>query len=434
MRSLNFFSSLVGVPLVAVALRDRKRSSTYYQPDSSFECVLSTPNRCMKTRIYHSIRPIVFLLDPETAHAAALITGQSVAHLYFLSVQFLQAIESFLEWSADSIFGPSHFPPPAPPSPSRLTNTVCGIQFTRPCGISAGFDKNGKLGNLFNSHILSIGHAEIGSVSYGPWLGNPKPRLFRLVPDRAIINRMGLNNDGSAVVASRLSRLESSSASTVRLGINITKTPDPLIEGKDAVQDFVKSLEFMQHLQAIHWITLNISCPNTAEGKTFEDTHALSDLLEAIAQHKRDKKIFLKLSPMRNTSDTKTDIIQIAKKFKVDALVIANTVPDRNFALKSHPSLVQQKGGLSGPLLLERSIQLIEQGFKRGFTVIGVGGISSGQDAYKLMRRGASLIQLYTAIVYDGPFVLDDIHNGLERCLLIDGYRNVSEIIGKDLE
>jgi dihydroorotate dehydrogenase len=159
----------------------------------------------------------------------------------------------------------------------------------------------------------------------------------------------------------------------------------------------------------------------------------LSDLLSAICSKKSGKKIFLKLSPVNNLDDKKF-IIDFAKKFHVDALVIANTVPDRNFDLKSDSPIIQQKGGLSGPPILERSIPLIRMGYKSGLPVIGVGGVSSGKDAYRLIRNGASLIQLYTAMVYHGPFVFEDIHRGLERCLLIDGFRNVSEIIGIDAD
>jgi dihydroorotate dehydrogenase len=136
------------------------------------------------------------------------------------------------------------------------------------------------------------------------------------VPDKAIINRMGLNNEGAAEVASRLSHTRNDSNSNeVHVGINITKTPDPKIEGKDAVEDFLQSFKFMQYLHSVKWVTLNISCPNTAEGKTFEDLSALTHLVSTLTAQTSGKKLFLKLSPLQN-SENKTEIIQIAKKFK----------------------------------------------------------------------------------------------------------------------
>ena len=433
MSKIKVAAPLIGLPFFAVSFRDYRRLFPAEERNhSSVDDILSSPLFCLKTRFFHAIRPIVFSLDPETAHSLAITTGRVIAPLYTVLTALERKTESLLELVANIIVGPSSIPL-SETRPSRLSNTVCGINFTLPCGIAAGFDKNGKLIHLFNSGLLSAGHAEIGSVSYGPWKGNPKPRLFRLVPDKAIINRMGLNNEGAAEVASRLSHTRSDSHSNeVHVGINITKTPDPKIEGKDAVEDFLQSFKFMQYLDSVKWVTLNISCPNTAEGKTFEDLSALTHLVSTLTAQASDKKLFLKLSPLQD-SDNKTEIIQIAKKFQIDALIVANTVPDRNFALKSDQSIIQQRGGLSGPPILERSIPLIQQGFKSGIPVIGVGGVSSGKDAYRLIRNGASLIQLYTAIVYNGPFVFEDIHKGLERCLLIDGIENVSQVIGVDV-
>ena len=429
--SVKAVTAVVGVPCFALAYRERRRVIPH-DAIESVDSVLSSPLHCTKTRLFHSIRPFIFLLDPETAHSASIFSAQLIAPLYLVWQKLKKLTHSSLEKTADLVFGPSSLHQPNPSSGGRLSNKVCDIQFSAPCGVAAGFDKNGKLINFFQSNVIPLGHAEIGSVSYGPWEGNPRPRLFRLVPDQAIINRMGLNNDGARAVASRLSSRDSR-CSDVQIGINITKTPDPKIEGNDAVTDIASSFEFMQFIDSVRWITLNISCPNTAEGKTFEDIHALSDLLSAICSKKSGKKIFLKLSPGNNLDDKKF-IIDVAKKFHVDALVIANTVPDRNFDLKSDSPIIQQKGGLSGPPILERSIPLIRMGYKSGLPVIGVGGVSSGKDAYRLIRNGASLIQLYTAMVYHGPFVFEDIHRGLERCLLIDGFRNVSEIIGIDAD
>jgi dihydroorotate dehydrogenase len=242
---------------------------------------------------------------------------------------------------------------------------------------------------------------------------------------------MGLNNDGAEVVATRLSEC----GKLRRIGLNITKTPDAKIEGAEAVEDFVKSFNFMQFIDGVDWITLNISCPNTAEGKTFEDPAALADLLGKLTGG--GQTVWLKLAPLQARSDAVAavdGVFSVAEDFGVKTLVIANTVPDRTLDdMKSSPALLGERGGLSGPPIFSRSLPLVSEAFRRGFTVIGVGGVSSGQDAYRLIRAGASLIQLYTAMVYDGPAVFQDIHAGLERCLVLDGYSRLADLIGKDI-
>jgi dihydroorotate dehydrogenase len=254
---------------------------------------------------------------------------------------------------------------------------------------------------------------------------------------------MGLNNDGAETVANRLAEssvlgLSGNTTGMTRLGINITKTPDPSIEGSEAVSDFVKSFNFMKNINGINWITLNISCPNTAEGKTFEDPSALTDLLAGLRDqtHSYHMPLHLKMAPIASSGqwlDSALATFAIARRFNVEAIVIANTVPDRSFGLKSDPDLVAQRGGLSGPPIFERSIPMIKEAFKQGMTVVGVGGVSNGKDAYRLIRSGASLIQLYTAIVFDGPTVFRDIENELERLLIIDGFTKVHQVIGIDV-
>ena len=426
-RLLTVSAGLVGIPIGCVMLRDRRRSQSVRYPDE----VLSSPHACTSTRFYRLIRPAVFLMDPEDAHVAALIAGQGLGHLLYwkhqVQTRINTVVDAVAEWTVGAIHKPKTF--------SRLSITVNDTTYRSPIGLSAGFDKNGKLFDFFSFSNL-VSHAEVGSFSYYSWPGNPKPRIFRLVTDRAVINRMGLNNDGAEMVANRIAEKSHIELANTRFGVNITKTPDPHIEGSEAVADFVKSFDFVKNMNQINWVTLNISCPNTAEGKTFEDISALTELLANLRAVSAHNPLHLKVAPIAHNNpdwkDQAVSIFETAKKFNVNALVIANTVPDRNLELNSPEDVVSQRGGLSGPPIFERSIPMIQEAFRHGLTVVGVGGVSSGKDAYKLMRSGASLIQLYTAMIYDGPTVFRDIENGLERELVINGFNSVDQVIGLD--
>lgn len=439
-------TGLVGVPLTCIVLRDKsnidKQRPLLARPVDE---VLSTPKVSTWTRLYRLVSPALFRLDPESAHTAALVAAESAAIVLLVRDRAYNFFQSMVTSVADLITGPLpdvSLKTTKTVQPNRLSLTVNGVNYRSPIGLSAGFDKNAKLVDFFLLSNMAA-HAEIGSVSYYPWLGNPRPRLFRLVDDRAVINRMGLNNDGAETVANRLAEspvlgLNGNTTSTTRLGVNITKTPDPSIEGSDAVGDFVKSFNFMKNINGIDWITLNISCPNTAEGKTFEDPTALTELLAGLRDqtHPHYMPLHLKVAPIPSSGqwmDNASATFTIARRFNVEAIVIANTVPDRSLTLKSDPELLGQRGGLSGPPIFERSIPMIREAFRQGMTVVGVGGVSSGQDAYRLIRSGASLIQLYTAMVFEGPTVFRDIENELERLLIIDGFSNVRQVIGVDV-
>ena len=435
-RAIVTSAGLVSLPISLVMGRDYlvlQNQST--NRSRSVDEVLSTPLACSATRWYRLVRPFIFQIDPEIAHSGALIAGQFVGFIASGLVSVSNVFTSVVCGAANVLVGESRLMEAfSSGRKGRLVTTVNGITYRSPVGLSAGFDKNGRLIKFFASNkFLFASHCEIGSVSYYPWKGNPKPRLFRLPEDDAVINRMGLNNDGAEIVANRLSSI-SLPCNGVRIGLNITKTPDPAIEGDEAVADFVKSYNFVRFIDTVDWITLNISCPNTAEGKTFEDVGALTSLLSALQD--RDKCIHLKVAPIGSDSwrSEAMKIFDIAKKFNVSALVIANTVPDRNFSsLKSSLEILRERGGLSGRPIFERSIPLISEAFRNDITVVGVGGVFSGSDAYRLIKSGASLVQLYTALVYEGPRVFRDIDNGLERLLILDGLTNIAQAVGKDV-
>jgi dihydroorotate dehydrogenase len=438
LRSTARIAGLSSVPLFALGFREHSRM----QPppsDRPVVEVLSTPLYSDWTRWYRFFRPLGFTLtpDPETAHRAAIIAGRVIGEFYVITERLSRVSRCLTIGLANFVFGRSETRGSNFSSPSRLATNVGGVDLVSPIGLAAGFDKNGKLIDFFLHNSFQIASAELGSVSLHPWAGNPRPRLFRVPSLRAIINRMGLNNQGAETVANRLSESDLiRRKKTTKIGINITKTPNPEIENEFAIDDFCFCFDFMKRIDNLAWITLNISCPNTAEGKTFEDPVALQSLLSRL--HERSDEncppIFLKVAPVPATGDwidQATNTIEIAKKFNVAAMVVANTVPDR-VGLESDEPVLSQRGGLSGPPIFERSHPLVKLAHNAGMSVIAVGGIGSGKDAFEMIRKGASAVQIYTSMVYDGPGVFADITNGLERELLINGFDDLTEAIGID--
>jgi len=440
-RGLKRVGILIAVPVIPLICREKSRLQKR-NPDRPIDEVLSTPLHSGLTRWYRLVRPVLFAAtpDPEIAHIGAVKAGEIFGNILSLKTLVSRTLHQWTICFASVIWGPQQKRQRGTGTAPRLSTTIGGLRLKNPIGVSAGFDKNGKMANFFIHNPIQIGFAEIGSVSALPWEGNPKPRVFRLPEDKAVINRMGLNNDGIAVVVDRLMNdsdltKKCIGCSGTPIGVNITKTPDSSIEGDDAVEDFRKSFSKLEGMKNLKYVTLNISCPNTAEGKTFEDTSALRSLLSAIQSVEstgKRPKIFLKLAPppAHASASAGAEIIAVAKEFNVDGLIIANTVADRNFPfLKSSTKILSERGGLSGAPIFGRSTELIRSATAQGMEVIGVGGVASGKDAYKLIENGARAIQLYTSMVFDGPGIFRDVVNGLEREVLLNGYSNLSSMI-----
>ncbi len=319
----------------------------------------------------------------------------------------------------------------------RLAQNIGGIDFSAPLGLAAGVDKNAEA--VASWFALGLGFVEVGAVTAQPSVGNPKPRAFRLPQDRALINRMGLNNDGAEIISQRLQRVNRRMFGPV--GVNLAKTHDPQILGSAAIEDFLQSFRCV----APHadYVALNVSCPNTAEGKTFEDPEAFAALLAAIQQEKQRLElrvpIWVKLSPPSASSCVDADgrlgeIIDLGKAGGVAGWIASNTAPDRN-GLVSDPALVASigRGGLSGRPLAQRSTALVRYLFRRcdgEIPIVGVGGIFDAEDAYEKILAGASLLQIYTGLVYKGPFVIKQIHQGLLRLLARDHWDHLSKAVG----
>ena len=329
-------------------------------------------------------------LPPETAHNAAL-------------------------WGLRHGLGPRATADPDP----ILKTRVFGRDFPNPLGLAAGFDKSARAtAHLFG---FGFGFVEIGGVTPRPQPGNPRPRLFRLPADRAVINRMGFNNDGAAAVAARLAEPPPG-----LLGVNLAAnadSPDPAADFETLAATFAPLAAFL---------TLDISCPNTTNGRLFLSPGPLADLLARVRQQlpADPPAILIKLAP--DLDDTGLDpILDTAIAAPVDGIIVCNTTVDRPTGL--HGPAVRERGGLSGQPLFAPSTALLRRVYAYtggAVPLIGVGGIASADQAYEKIRAGASLLQLYTALVYQGPSIIGRIQRGLADRLRRDGFATVADAVG----
>lgn len=365
--------------------------------------------------MYDVFRPLLFHLDAERAHRLSLGAAR-----------LAQATTPFV---LRSLFAYEH---------EALRQTIWGIDFANPVGLAAGFDKNARLVPFWKA--LGFGFAEVGSVSARKARGNPRPRAFRLPEDRALINRMGLNNQGARKVARRLRRMDA--RNILPLGVNLAKTHDPAILGKAAIEDFRESFHHLAPLA--RYVVVNISCPNTAEGKTFETPEALDPLLTALFEERRALgllvPVLLKLSPPASArvvfDSLIEEILAVGQAHGVHGYVATNTAPDREALVTPAATLrAIGAGGLSGAPLAGRATQMIRYLYRKTdgqVPLIGVGGIASAEAAYARIRAGASLVQLYTGLVYEGPGLVRRIKEGLVALLHHDGFDRLADAVGID--
>ena len=304
---------------------------------------------------------------------------------------------------------------------ARLKTKIAGLSLPNPVGLAAGFDKNATaIGGLSRS---GFGFIEVGGATPLPQPGNPKPRLFRLNEDRAVINRFGFNNDGMAAIAERLSKRPKGLITGLNLGAN--KTSD------DRASDFIKVLEHCGPY--VDFATVNVSSPNTEKLRDLQGNDALDALLAGVmtarAALKAQIPIFLKIAPDLDRTALE-DIAKIAIEQNLDAVIATNTTLARD-GLQSHRR--SETGGLSGKPLFARSTHILAELshlLAGRVSLIGVGGVSNAQEAYDKICAGASAIQLYTALVYDGLSLVGKIATNLDRMLERDGFDNIEDAIG----
>ena len=309
----------------------------------------------------------------------------------------------------------------------RLKIQVAGLDFDNPIGLAAGFDKNAEV--IRPMLALGFGFVEVGAVTPRPQPGNDRPRVFRLPADQAVINRYGFNNDGLDVVARRLRR---AAGRRGVVGVNLGANKD----SEDRIADYVKGVVALEGL--VDFYTVNISSPNTPGLRALQDKQSLASLLDQVIVARdglaKPAPVFLKIAPDL-TDEDKADIADVVRAAEIDGLIVSHTTiarPDR--LVGRHAG---EKGGLSGAPLFEPSTRLLgemRRALGASTPLVGVGGVSSAADAYAKIRAGASLVQLYTALVYKGPGLAQDIVRGLAARLQSDGFDAVADAVGADID
>jgi len=312
------------------------------------------------------------------------------------------------------------------PAAPVLATVLAGLELDHPVGLAAGFDKNAETPEALLN--VGFGFVEVGAVTPRPQAGNPRPRLFRLRSDRAIINRMGFNNKGLDVVKIRLAAHRDSPARAGGLvGVNLGANKD----SKDRAGDYALLLKALSGLA--DFFTVNISSPNTPGLRALQSEEALDDVLRRVNDTRGVEPVFLKVAPDLTTAGIEA-IVTAVDTHHLSGLIVSNTTLERPDTLKSRHK--DKKGGLSGAPLKAKSTQALRT-FRRlagpGLPIIGVGGIDSAESAYARIRAGANAIQLYTALVYQGPGLALRIRDGLARLLRADGFERLSDAVGVDI-
>ena len=329
-----------------------------------------------------------------------------------------------------AILGLRLLPPMRPrPDDPKLAVRAFGLNFPNPVGMAAGFDKSAEVPDALLR--LGFGFVEIGSVTPKPQIGNPRPRLFRLERDEGVVNRMGFNNDGAAAV---LRRLASRAHLGGIVGVNVGANKD----SDDRVADYVKLIETFAPVAG--YFTVNVSSPNTPGLRDLQQAAALDDLLarvidarERVRRNAGDSPVLLKIAPDLSLAEL-DDVVHIARSRRVDGMIVANTTLARPATLREQTRAGEQ-GGLSGRPLFRLSTRMVAETYVRAegaFPLVGVGGIDTGGAALTKIRAGASLIQLYSSLIYKGLGLVEDIKSDLASTLLRTGRDSLSEIVGAD--
>ena len=346
--------------------------------------------------MFSKFRSLIFKIDPETAHNLAI-----------KSLKF-NFVKNIFDENKDS---------------AMFQTTMFGKKIENPIGMAAGFDKNAEVYNsLFG---LGFGFVEVGTVTPLKQYGNPKPRIFRLAEDEALINRLGFNNQGSRDISSRIR----SNTPKGLLGVNI----GPNYNTKDQLNDYLISLK--RFYDICDYVTINISSPNTEKLREFHDSLKLNELINSIEKEKKNLKskipIVVKISP-DIFDDQINEISKVLLNHEIKAIIISNTTDSNREKLTNISKY--EKGGLSGKPLEAKSNQLINRFYnllKDNIKIIGVGGVDSGKSAYDKFLAGANYIQLYTGMVYQGPNIVTKIKKELKELLINQGAKSFKDIIGK---
>ena len=313
----------------------------------------------------------------------------------------------------------------------KLHQHLWGLDFKNPIGLAAGFDKNAEVVSQLLD--LGFGFVEAGTVTPIQQVGNDKPRVFRLPEDHAIINYLGFNNQGVEFVKKKLERLNINIFSKGIVGINIGKNKDT----KNTIEDYCIGLEKLGPL--VHYIVINISSPNTPGVRDLQNRGLIDNLVKSLHKIRKNnenlvsKPILIKIAPDINDEQAR-DIALSSLALDIDGIIISNSTIDRPSTLQS--SYQSEVGGLSGKPLFVKSTLMLKKMYSLTngqIPLVGVGGISNGIDCYEKIKAGASLLQLYTSLVYQGPSLITKIKKELLNCIITDGYKNIKEVVGANV-
>jgi dihydroorotate dehydrogenase len=362
--------------------------------------------------MYALARPLLFALDPGTAHALGMAALAPLEHLAPLRA-FARALLA--------------------PRRESLVVRAMGLTFPSPVGLAAGFDKNARRARALAA--LGFGHVELGTVTALPQEPNPEPNLFRLPLDRALLNRLGFPNEGAEAVMRRFARRGGARGVRVPVGVSIGKSRaigvDPL---SPAIADYVTSFRAVRH--EADFVVVNVSSPNTKDLRTLQSAALARELLGAVVrenEHARRVPLLVKIAPDL-ADDALEALLSVAKELALDGVVATNTTVSRA-GLASPAGWVESlgAGGLSGPPLRERALDVVRRAratLGKDATIFGVGGIANADDVLAFVRAGANLVQLYTAFVYGGPLLVWRMARELEGVLLREGARHIAELVG----
>lgn len=340
------------------------------------------------------VKPLMFLQDPEKTHKRAIIAGK-ILQSNFATRAITGALFNYQN--------------------EMLEQEINEIKFRNPIGLAAGFDKNAEVIPILEK--IGFGFAEVGSITAKECFGNKGLRLWRLPQNKSIRVNLGLNNKGADEISKRLSEKKFE----IPIGISVAKTNcKETADRKEGISDYIYSLRAFENIG--DYYTINISCPNAFGGQPFNDAESFEELMTETSKLHIKKPIFIKMSPDL-TNENVSELIDISKKHKVSGFICSNLTKKHEF----------ESGGLSGKAVREKADKLLSQIYsetKGKMTLIGAGGVFDAQDAYHKIKLGASLIQLITGMIYQGPSAIGSINFGLAKLLKKDGYDNIKDAIG----
>jgi len=368
---------------------------------------MMTTSQLIGTLYQKLLRPGLFRLDPELVHDHFLALGRALGE-YRITRELTRNLFSYQS--------------------DRLTQQINGLDFPNPVGLSAGFDKDANLIKILPA--VGFGFMQVGSVTLHPYEGNPKPRLYRLPKSQGLVVYYGLKNIGVEAI---VQKVKDDFSAEVPVSISVAKTNSSTTADIQAgIDDYLSSLRYLNDHGVGDIYTVNISCPNPYGGEPYTTPERLELLLNAVDRLVLERPVWLKLPVDQEWSEF-AELLAVADRHRIAGVVIGNLTKDRTSPAIKDPIPARIKGGISGRPTWERSNSLIGRTYEKygdRFVIVGVGGIFSAEDAYQKIKLGASLVQLITGMVYQGPQVIGEINRGLERLLKEDGYDNIRQAVG----